>query len=52
MLGKSKKQIFRIYMIRVLFVFKLIYINITYIILNDINGVMGFNSFINDYLRY
>ena len=39
-------------MIRALFVFKLIYIDIIYIILNGINGAMGFNNFIDDYLKY
>ena len=39
-------------MIRVLFIFKLVYINIIYIILNDINDIMGFSNFINNYLRY
>ena len=39
-------------MIRVLFIFKLVYIDIIYIILNGINGAIGFSNFINNYLRY
>ena len=39
-------------MIKILFIFKLIYINTIYIILNNINGTMGFSNFTNNYLRY
>ena len=39
-------------MIKILFIFKLIHTNIIYITPNSINNIMGFNSFINNYLRY
>ena len=39
-------------MIRILSIFKLVYIDIIYIIPNNINGIIGFNNFIDDYLRY
>ena len=39
-------------MTRVIFVFELIYTDIVYIISINIDGVTGFNNFINDYSRY
>ena len=39
-------------MIRILFVFELIYINIIYIISNNINNIIGFSNLTNNYLKY
>ena len=39
-------------MIRALFIFKLMHINTVYIILNNINGAIGFSSLINNYSKY
>ena len=39
-------------MIKILSIFKLVHADTIYIILNNINSVMGFNSLINNYLKY
>ena len=39
-------------MTRVLSIFKLIYTDTIYIILNNINNIIGFSSFTNNYLKY
>ena len=39
-------------MVRVISIFKLIYINTIYIIFININNVISFNDFINNYSKY
>ena len=39
-------------MIKTLFVFKLVYVDTIYIILNNINDIIEFNNFTNNYLKY
>ena len=39
-------------MIKILFIFKLVYTNIIYITPNNINNIIEFNNFINNYSRY
>ena len=39
-------------MIRALSIFKLIHVDTVYIILNNINNIMEFNSLTNNYSRY
>ena len=39
-------------MTKALFIFKLVYINTIYITLNNINNIIEFNNFTNNYLKY
>ena len=39
-------------MIKIIFIFKLIYMNTTHIISININSIIDFNNFTNDYSRY
>ena len=51
-LDKSKKQISRIYIIKTLFIFKLIHVDTIYITLNNINNIIEFSNFTNNYSKY